>query len=630
MLDVKLKLKSSKGESCGDLPYPTTRQNYYFGKLLTAADLQSEQRYLNEKRWMINRYGIGWGVLCGLKVTAHPDKPCTVCIEPGMALDRYGNEIIVCEPQCDINLQTAQQKLGDVHRFYITITYRECAIAPSPITVGTCDGYETDCAYNRTLETFTIGVTSTEPDRPGTLREDLEASIACEAECFAFLHTPGHVVNESCPPRPKGQPLTLACVELDPATHCLSIDNVTYRKLAYSNELLYALMQCMLAELWATKGAHHDRRRYVPLLANTIKGLQYQDGKITEIQNHAGVEPFRLTTDGDAIWVTDRGSTALIRFDRQTHARLDPVDLGHPSWGIAFDGDAMWMTHPDAGLLTRIRTCNCDERWTCAVDALPWCNPDEASATDASLPLPPQPQELVYHQGLLYVSHGWDAPASSAYDDVAAFIPHISIIDTRRCCRLKTIPITSPDYMRPVSPILAMASDGDALWIVYRVRSDREGYPNAYTVLRRIPCGAHDPEVSIPYEIRDVSEPGKLAFDGTHLWLTHEHGASRIRIDTGREDLRTSRTQKQVGLAFGAGEYMWSSEVGQAEARLNRIHIFTAQLQGEVEFVQDAEASAGMYAVNDVQFDGAFFYVVGGHYAEDNTPQHGRIHRILP
>jgi hypothetical protein len=627
-------LKSSRAESCGDLPCHTTRQNYYFGKLLTAADLQSEQRYLNEKRWLINRYGIGWGVLCGLEVTVHPQNSCTVCIEPGLALDQYGHEIVVCEAQCSIDLNTARQKLdaegkgygGGTNRYYITITYRECATARSPIPVSTCEGYETDYAYNRTLETFKIDVTRTVPEKPRSLREELQSVLTCEAECFAFLNTPGHVVNYGCLPRAQCQPITLACVEFDHATNSiLSIDNVTYRKLAYSNELLYSLSQCMLGELRETTGAHHDRRRYIPLLANTIKGLRYQDGKIAEIRN-AGVDPFRITTDGDAIWGTDRESTAIIRINRRTNTLQDGIDLGHHSWGIAFDGDAMWITHHEAGMLTRIRACQHDERWTRTFAELPKCNPAEEAATDAPVSLPPSPQELVYHQDLLYVSHGWYDPSGSEYAKNTDMVPHISIIDTRRCCLLKTIPITSTDYTRPVSPILAMVSDGDALWIVYLVQLHGEGATAPGTVLRKIRYGAGD-EVSPPFVFRNIPEPGRLAFDGTHLWLTHKDGAVRIHIATGNEDLRTSRTQQQVGLAYGGGEYMWASEAGQGEVRLNRINIFTGHFDGEVQFIPSAERLNAAYDVNDVQFDGAFLYVAG-HYR--TTPRQGTIHRILP
>jgi len=72
------------------------RPHYFAGKLLTADDLQSEQRYHIEKRWLLNRTFHGAGVVHGLEVA--PGKG-TVSVSPGFALDEYGREIEVCERQ---------------------------------------------------------------------------------------------------------------------------------------------------------------------------------------------------------------------------------------------------------------------------------------------------------------------------------------------------------------------------------------------------------------------------------------------------------------------------------------------------------------------------------------------------
>ena len=44
------------------------RNRYFYGKLLDEASLRMEQSYFNQKRWMMNRLGLGSGVLCGLQV----------------------------------------------------------------------------------------------------------------------------------------------------------------------------------------------------------------------------------------------------------------------------------------------------------------------------------------------------------------------------------------------------------------------------------------------------------------------------------------------------------------------------------------------------------------------------------
>ena len=38
------------------------RNNYFYGKQFTVRDLQQEQSYFNDKRYLINRMVLGWGV----------------------------------------------------------------------------------------------------------------------------------------------------------------------------------------------------------------------------------------------------------------------------------------------------------------------------------------------------------------------------------------------------------------------------------------------------------------------------------------------------------------------------------------------------------------------------------------
>jgi hypothetical protein len=72
------------------------RPRYFYGKLLTADDLQKEQDYWRRKNQLHNRFGLSQGVVCGLSVT-----PLTttqgngVRISAGLALDEWGREIVI-------------------------------------------------------------------------------------------------------------------------------------------------------------------------------------------------------------------------------------------------------------------------------------------------------------------------------------------------------------------------------------------------------------------------------------------------------------------------------------------------------------------------------------------------------
>ena len=70
------------------------RNNFFSGRLLTAADLQLEQNYFREKQRLHNRALHGFGIVSGLEVSRRRDK---LVITAGLALDCEGNEIVVPE-----------------------------------------------------------------------------------------------------------------------------------------------------------------------------------------------------------------------------------------------------------------------------------------------------------------------------------------------------------------------------------------------------------------------------------------------------------------------------------------------------------------------------------------------------
>ena len=76
--------------------YLAQRNNYFFGKLMTVRDFESEQNYVNSKRRLNNKMMGGSGIVSGLDVILVDNK--TFSLEPGMALDYMGREIVVPEP----------------------------------------------------------------------------------------------------------------------------------------------------------------------------------------------------------------------------------------------------------------------------------------------------------------------------------------------------------------------------------------------------------------------------------------------------------------------------------------------------------------------------------------------------
>jgi hypothetical protein len=68
------------------------RPRFFSGKLVTPEDLELEQQYFREKLKRHNRSLHGFGIVSGLKVSVSSGQ---IVVEPGLALDCEGNEVIV-------------------------------------------------------------------------------------------------------------------------------------------------------------------------------------------------------------------------------------------------------------------------------------------------------------------------------------------------------------------------------------------------------------------------------------------------------------------------------------------------------------------------------------------------------
>lgn len=89
-------------EKCG--VSTMVRPRFFPGQLLVDGDLQLLSDYTTTKDRLHNRFLHGAGVVCGLPVRCHPCGGGKVVVEPGMALDCCGNDIVVpCAVELDVN-----------------------------------------------------------------------------------------------------------------------------------------------------------------------------------------------------------------------------------------------------------------------------------------------------------------------------------------------------------------------------------------------------------------------------------------------------------------------------------------------------------------------------------------------
>lgn len=108
---------------------PLERPNYFMGMVLGADDLETEQAYLLARMRRHNRYLHGYGTVCGLRVMLQEGK---VLVEPGLAIDCAGNELVLSEWAA----HPLPQRGG---RVYVTAVYEEHALGAVPTRAGSGD-----------------------------------------------------------------------------------------------------------------------------------------------------------------------------------------------------------------------------------------------------------------------------------------------------------------------------------------------------------------------------------------------------------------------------------------------------------------------------------------------------------
>ena len=127
------------------------RNRYFYGKLLIADDLETEQQYHIGKRRLLNRCLWGCRVTCGLGVSATHER---VTIAAGLALDCCGREIFLPEP---IEVALGERRSA----CFLTIWYSETGTAPVPAVPEGDEKSRTE--FSRIAEGYQVQWEDTDP-----------------------------------------------------------------------------------------------------------------------------------------------------------------------------------------------------------------------------------------------------------------------------------------------------------------------------------------------------------------------------------------------------------------------------------------------------------------------------------
>ena len=232
----------SKRETCQELT-PAKRNTYFSSQLLTERDFKEEQSYYRGKEKQHNRYLHGSGVVCGLRVVPSASaKPGWVVVEPGLALDPWGREIVVPE---SVQFELVEKR-GPL---FVVLEYRECPADWVPMGTEPPEaGSEGRMSPSRICESYQLDFRREPPEVGDPISRklcNLVAEAIRQGMAAEGLHARlCELVSEPCRPCEPDPAVTLARIDL-PASGAITaahIDNWSHRHLALSADRLFQIV----------------------------------------------------------------------------------------------------------------------------------------------------------------------------------------------------------------------------------------------------------------------------------------------------------------------------------------------------------------------------------------------------
>ncbi len=281
-------LNNVKPDGCVDI-CPPVRNRYFYGKLLDVFHFELEQNYFNAKRWLLNRLVSGYGVICGLNVQLGSDNQ-SIIVTPGLAIDKCGHEIMVCQPSqpwplpapppASTNPPPAKTPGGspaagatgaaagsgteyppgntprangpspgmegwDCGKFvHVSLCYHECQGDPVPAMGGDCD-VQSSCAPGAIREKYRIEICDGKLPPARTTSRITDIIVGGTLNYAALVN---YVTSQGCQSSCTDCCIPLANIRIpDPGQTYDpngSID-ISVRPICYTNDLLYEMILAM-------------------------------------------------------------------------------------------------------------------------------------------------------------------------------------------------------------------------------------------------------------------------------------------------------------------------------------------------------------------------------------------------
>lgn len=320
------------------------RNRYFYGKLLDVRSQEMEQAYGIGLRRLLNRFGHGAGVVCGLQVGADGDGD-KVRVDPGVAIDGLGREIVVTQPHC---VEEPGQPLDECGgpdgepvadgELTLCIAYHECEVDPVPVLVEDCDTRE-GCRPGAVRERYRVLVRRDGAEPPCGL-DDVQCEAIFPSHPAAGFDRRAAACEALTAPCPDPEPLCVPLATLAfEAGKLAEVRACAPRTTVYSNARLFDLLLCLAEHV---DSCCRLSLRYVSGDAQTaLPGEELPDPVVVEVRDHddqpVDGEPVTFRALGGAGKASDDGAFA------------ESVQVASGADGRA---QARWQLGPEEGLNT--------------------------------------------------------------------------------------------------------------------------------------------------------------------------------------------------------------------------------------------------------------------------------------
>jgi len=261
------------------------KNKYFYGKLMTVRDFETEQQYFDEKRYLINRFLHGTGIVCGFKESPEilGEKNLKVKFKDGgMALDCCGREIIVTSDMLEREIVNEEGKPVSSNsvtkELYLYLKYKTC-YGSYVATASNSSSCEVKCCPGKVVEDFDVVVSNKSPDPTGiSCRKDFPSEPDQIVETVkAWLNTleRDHWSCPLCKENEGGKVFLAAYVKNENTknenTVTFSVDTEKTKRCRpaiFRNEELYKIFKCHILDF---QNPHN-------VTASQIKALVSIDG----------------------------------------------------------------------------------------------------------------------------------------------------------------------------------------------------------------------------------------------------------------------------------------------------------------------------------------------------------------